>query len=399
MAAEFLRSRVPGMEGQASAAIAGDFAFLRVQLGWDDDGEIISPGYFSAQFERSFENLAGVLEELGGSLSSVVRVRYPFVDARNYRECRRIRHRTWPEEAPPAASVVIGTGLDNPQALGGVEAIAYLGNDSEAIPWDEPFTNGQAPPDHLPEDRGKIGFSPAIRADGFVFLAGQVALDRNEYYLALGDPAGQTRFTQENNLHILRQVGLPESSVIRIFNFVTYPQYADTVTTITNQIFGHQPPSNTIVATLGWPGNIIESELIAHVGSDADFQTPEPFVSDIGTASSVVVDHLLFTAGIVARDAAGNLIGPGDGQAQIQKVLENLTLILTKGGTAVRNLVSVNVYVSATTLVRYWEEAFAVFWRTSGRSEAPLPPMSILAVPALPSFEHLIQVEAIATVE
>lgn len=397
MKPEYLSSRLPGQEGAAAAAVSGDFVFLRLQLGWGDNGAIGDLGQFPKQFERSFENIDSVLSGLGGSLSDVVRVRYPFVDGRNYIDCRRVRHRIWPDKGPPA-SVVICTGLENPVALGGVEAIAYLGTDRDVVPWSKEFAGRESTPDYAPETRGKVGFSPAIRASHLLFLAGQVALDKNDDYLALGDPSSQTQITQENNLRVLEQQGLGPAAAARLFNFVTYPQYADVVTTITNEFFTHRPPSTTIVATLGWPGNIIESEVMACVGTTPEFLRTEPFMSDTGAASAVRVDDLLFTGAIVGRDETGRLIRPGEGPAQIESALNNLATVLKNGGAGVSSIVSLNVYLGATTLHSAWETESSRFWAKHANDGALFPPASVISVPSLPNFEHLVQVEAIAAI-
>lgn len=379
---------------QAEAIRFEDFLFVRTQFGWGKDGEIVDPGVFSKQFDLAFENLAAVLAQAGGSLSDVVRMRYPFVDGRNYIDCRRARHRVWPEHGPPA-TVVIAYGLPDTRALGGVEAIAYLGTDRDTLEWTDEFAKKDNTPDYSPEIRGKVGFSPAIRAGSLAFLAGQVALDDHDDYVALGDPEAQTRYAHENNIRVLSQLGLTEAAAVKLFNFLTYLHYADEVANVTSEYFPHRPVSSTIMASLGWPGNIIESEITAVVDVEPIYLPPSIFIADGAGHAAVKAGRLLFTGGIVGRSASGELVGPGDGRAQMAQIFSNLLELLEQAGTDPSHILMLNVYLAANTLFEAWEEAKTAF-RKEHLDGSPFPPHSTYAVPSLGSYEHLAQIEAVA---
>jgi enamine deaminase RidA (YjgF/YER057c/UK114 family) len=58
-----------------------------------------------------------------------------------------------------------------------------------------------------------------------------------------------------------------------------------------------------------------------------------------------VGDRLVFTAGAVPLDAAGELVGPNDVIAQTKQVLANLDAALRAAGSDLENAVNTTVYV------------------------------------------------------
>src|SRR3954464_11708706 len=86
--------------------------------------------------------------------------------------------------------------------------IAYNSGCRRIVPMREVITTGDAP--------GSIGpFSQAIRANGFVFVSGQVALDPATQKVIEGDVSAQTERTLENVAAILRAAGSGLEKVVR----------------------------------------------------------------------------------------------------------------------------------------------------------------------------------------
>ena len=65
-------------------------------------------------------------------------------------------------------------------------------------------------------------------------------------------------------------------------------------------------------------------------------------------AIAEVGDRLVFTAGAVPLDAAGELVGPGDFIAQTRQVLVNLEAALRAAGSDLEHVVNTTVYVVTT---------------------------------------------------
>ena len=111
-------------------------------------------------------------------------------------------------------------------------------------------------------------------------------------------------------------------------------------------------------------------------------------------AAVAPVGSLVFTAGACPLDADGNVVAPGDFEAQTRQALDNLTAILTEAGSTRSQVLKTTVYVSAndrSELVRVWkvvEETFA----------AARPPSTLLGVTLLGYRDQLVEIEAVAVV-
>ena len=61
------------------------------------------------------------------------------------------------------------------------------------------------------------------------------------------------------------------------------------------------------------------------------------------------VDRIVFVSGQVPLDAAGELVGPGDVEAQARRVFENLTTALEAAGASWQSVVKLNFFVRDVT--------------------------------------------------
>lgn len=102
--------------------------------------------------------------------------------------------------------------------------------------------------------------------------------------------------------------------------------------------------------------------------------------------------NLVFTAGQVAWDSNGKLVGVGDAGAQTVQVLKNVESILTEGGATLADVLKCNVYLSD---IRYFPQMNAAF-----RKFFPEDPPARTTVQApLAEPEMLVEIEAIAWVD
>ena len=56
--------------------------------------------------------------------------------------------------------------------------------------------------------------------------------------------------------------------------------------------------------------------------------------------------RLLFMSGLVSRDAAGEVVGPGEAGPQTRQILENMKALLSEVGASLDDLVKVTVFVT-----------------------------------------------------
>jgi enamine deaminase RidA (YjgF/YER057c/UK114 family) len=102
--------------------------------------------------------------------------------------------------------------------------------------------------------------------------------------------------------------------------------------------------------------------------------------------------RLVFTAGAVPIDAAGNLVGPDDIEAQTERVLENLLRQLDAGGASPDDVVKTTVFVASDhdDMIRAWEVV--------QRSPIASTPSTLLGVALLGYTGQLVEVEAVAVI-
>ena len=118
-----------------------------------------------------------------------------------------------------------------------------------------------------------------------------------------------------------------------------------------------------------------------------------PAYSHVVVASGA---RTIYTAGQVAIDEHGALIGAGDLAAQAAQAMRNVGLALAAAGASYANIVKITTYV-----VNYRPEHRAVI----GQARAPFfaggaPPASTLVgVSALALPEWLVEIEAVAVVD
>jgi 2-iminobutanoate/2-iminopropanoate deaminase len=107
-------------------------------------------------------------------------------------------------------------------------------------------------------------YSQATRAGGFVFLAGQVALDAQNNVIAPGDAYQQTEAIIERIRVILAESGLDLENVVSATVFVTSLDVLPDFNRAWVDCFGaHRPARATVVAGLLLDGLVVEVQSIA----------------------------------------------------------------------------------------------------------------------------------------
>jgi enamine deaminase RidA (YjgF/YER057c/UK114 family) len=117
---------------------------------------------------------------------------------------------------------------------------------------------------------------------------------------------------------------------------------------------------------------------------------PPPAYAHVAVASG----RLVFTAGAVPVDAAGNLVGRDDAAAQARQVIANLLAQLAAGGASAADVAKMTVYVVAddpSPLSAVWDVV----------SESPLAgaPSTLLGVTALGYRGQVVEIEAVAVID
>jgi enamine deaminase RidA (YjgF/YER057c/UK114 family) len=101
---------------------------------------------------------------------------------------------------------------------------------------------------------------------------------------------------------------------------------------------------------------------------------------------------LVFTAGAVPIDDQGELVGPGDIEAQTEQVLANLLRQLEAGGAGPNDVVKSTVYVASD------HDDMILVWDQVQRSPIASAPSTLLGVALLGYTGQLVEIEAVAVV-
>lgn len=109
-------------------------------------------------------------------------------------------------------------------------------------------------------------YSQAIAAGGFIFTAGQVALDPSTGELVAGGIADQTTRALENLRAVLAAADSSLSQVIKTTVFLVDMADFAQMNEVYGRFFGDHRPARSTVAVAGLPrGALVEIEVIASV--------------------------------------------------------------------------------------------------------------------------------------
>jgi 2-iminobutanoate/2-iminopropanoate deaminase len=118
--------------------------------------------------------------------------------------------------------------------------------------------------DHAPAAIGP--YSQAIVANGFVFTAGQIALDPATGQVVEGDVVAQAEQVLTNLGAVLERAGASWSSVVKTTVFLADMKDFPRVNEVYARVFGDSRPARSTVAAAGLPRNVlVEIDAVALV--------------------------------------------------------------------------------------------------------------------------------------
>ena len=117
----------------------------------------------------------------------------------------------------------------------------------------------------LDAPRPKGPYSPAIVADGFVFVAGQASINPKTNEFELGDIRSETRLTLENIRAVLRAAGSSMQEVVRVGVFLADIKDFDAMNEVYKEFFPEDQPARTTVG-VQLPKIKVEIDCVARAG-------------------------------------------------------------------------------------------------------------------------------------
>jgi 2-iminobutanoate/2-iminopropanoate deaminase len=107
-------------------------------------------------------------------------------------------------------------------------------------------------------------FSQAVRANGFVFVSGQVALDPATQKVIDGDVAAQTERTLENVAAILRGAGSELARVVQARVYLRDMNDFAAMNAVYARYFPSEPPARTTIEVSRLPLDVrVEVDVVA----------------------------------------------------------------------------------------------------------------------------------------
>jgi 2-iminobutanoate/2-iminopropanoate deaminase len=134
----------------------------------------------------------------------------------------------------------------------------------------------------------------------------------------------------------------------------------------------------------------VKVERFQPAGMDIRIQDGKAAYSHVVTVTGP--GKLIFIAGQLARDAGGNIVGPGDMRAQLEQTFKNLDLCLKAAGATWADVVKTNTYVTDY-------EAFSKHREVRMRHFGVATPTSTtIQISRLAQPEAMVEIEMIAVV-
>jgi 2-iminobutanoate/2-iminopropanoate deaminase len=116
--------------------------------------------------------------------------------------------------------------------------------------------------DHAPRAIGP--YAQAVKANGFLFTAGQIPLHPDTMEVVDGDVAAQTEQVLANLAAVLQAAGCGFADVVKTTVFLRTMDDFSAMNAVYARVFGEARPARSTVAVAGLPRNVsVEIELVA----------------------------------------------------------------------------------------------------------------------------------------
>ena len=110
-----------------------------------------------------------------------------------------------------------------------------------------------------------VGYSHAARAGNTLYIAGQIAKDKDGHLVGKGDFETQVRQVHTNLKNILEEAGGNMQNIVKLTTLLTHYDYVETYRSVREEFFQEPFPPNTllIVESLALPDFMVEIEAVA----------------------------------------------------------------------------------------------------------------------------------------
>ncbi len=336
----------------ASPAVRmGDLVFTSGQIAVDGAFQPLHLGDVGAQARQAFENIRRLIEAAGGSMDDVLEVMAFVRDTRDLPAIYAVAREYFVSDYP--AWTAIGTvGLQRPEALVSLRAVAHLGSEPKQC----------ITPDTLRWMR-QYPMSAGCRRGDYLFVSGQVAADADGLLIGRGDHAAQARYAFNRIREITEAAGGDLDDVIDVISFHQDARGMGSAVDVWCDEFMRGLPFDEVAAltAIGIPA-LLELGMLGSYRAIADLsegkrvaKTPPSIwwkIMAIAGGTKKEHGHLIGLAGQVASDGDGLITTPGDTAAQARYAFNRIAEVLDAFGATMDNVAEV---ISFHKDPRAWE--------------------------------------------
>lgn len=233
-------------------------------------------------------------------------------------------------------------------------------------------------------------FSTAVRAGGFIYVAGALATGADG--TIVGSTAGaQTTAILKQMGKVLEASGSSMENVAAVMVYLRNAGDFPAMNDAYKAFWPKDPPTRTTVVTnLVLPDALVEVSMVAiptggerAVVHPADWMTsPNPYSYGIKSGDT------LFLSGLISRNGRDNSVVEGDMTAQVKTVMSNAGAILKAAGMSFDDVVSSKVYITDTALFQEMNAAY--------RTHFTRPPARATVKTALTGPQYNVEITMVA---
>jgi 2-iminobutanoate/2-iminopropanoate deaminase len=327
--------------GMSPAVRAGDLLLISGQTAVRADGEVLHRGDAGAQARVALDRIREIVEAAGGTMDDVVDVLAVFLDVRDADDVYDVARGFFRGDYP--AWTHMGTqGFHQRGALVQIHAVAHLGRQKKQC-----FT-----PDSLKWWRGKP-VSGACRKGEYLFVSGQMAVDLDGSVTNPGDHRAQSRYIFNRLKELIELAGGKlEEDVLDLLSFSVDPrsfppmcQEVACVEFLTMPL--SQAPSWSVIGATSLYSHLAFHTVraICEIGNGkAVAYTPSSIFwrwLPVSGATKKEKGHLLCVAGEVSMDMDGQIVSPGNPEAQARYAFNRIKEVVEMAGGTMDNVVDI----------------------------------------------------------
>jgi enamine deaminase RidA (YjgF/YER057c/UK114 family) len=366
---------------------AGDVVYFSSQSAVDREGRVVGLADADAQAAHIFQSFETALAAVGGTMHDLVKITAFLTRPEYFAAIAKARELFLPvrgDMRPAASTTVVIPMHARPNVLLEVEAIAVVGDTARTHASIDPPRIARTP-----------GHPQAAKAGNVLHVTGIMAR-RWGQMLGKADAEIQSRMVFDQFDYLLECAGATRADVVRHMTYYTHPFHYETIRKVQDEYYGGRPPASTAVyvhALGSGPDPLVEIEATAVIGGEKRHLTPAGLAQpDMGTCV-VAADGTAYVAGLVALNAAGELVGKGDVDAQLAQIYANLDEALRAVGATRANVVKTTTYMTRPDYFGNVRQAREAYY---GGAQ---PTSTAFVVEGLTEPDYLVEIEAVAALD